>query len=99
MLVNHTNAGCNSVTGPVEVNRLSIDEDFSFIGLVKAVEHVHQRRFTRSIFAKKCVNVAFFNCQVDVIICDQRTETFGDPLQFQFHSTAPLLRGRAPVSG
>ena len=43
--------------------------------------------------------MAFFNCQVNVVICDQRTETFGDPLQFQFHSIAPLLRGRAPVSG
>ena len=43
MLVNHADAGCDRVAGAIEVDGLSIDEDFTFIGLVKAVEHVHQR--------------------------------------------------------
>ena len=35
----------------------------------------------------------FFDGEVDVIICDQRTETFGDPLEFQLHCNSALLRG------
>ena len=43
VLVDHSNPRGNRITGAVEVDRLAIDEDFSFIGLVKAVKHIHQR--------------------------------------------------------
>ena len=43
VLVHHSNPRGNRITGTVEMDRIPIDEDFSFIGLVKAVKHIHQR--------------------------------------------------------
>ena len=41
VLVNHSDSGSDGVTGSVEVDNVSVDDDLTLIGRVQAVEDVH----------------------------------------------------------
>ena len=86
VLVDHADPRGHRVPRPVEAHGLAVDEDLALVGLVEAVQDVHESRLARAVLAEERVDVAFFNSEVDVVVRDEGAEPFGDPLEFQFHA-------------
>ncbi len=61
----------------------AIEEDFAFIGLVQAVKDLHQRAFTRAIFAQQGMDLPCFHIKIDVVVGQNAREFFDDIPHFQ----------------
>ena len=53
MLVHHADAGGHGVAGAGEVLHLVVEEDLALVGLVQAVEHVHERRLAGAVLTEQ----------------------------------------------
>ena len=81
MLMHHADASGNCVLGGGNGCRPAIDQNFTAIGLIIAVEDAHQGRFTGAIFADNAVDRAFIDGQVDIGVGAHRTKTLIDIYQ------------------
>ena len=61
MLVDHADTGGHGVARPGEGDGLVVDEDLSGVGLVEAVEDVHERGLARAVLAQEGVDLAGFD--------------------------------------
>jgi hypothetical protein len=92
VLVHHADAGRHGVAGAVEVLHLIVEEHLALVGLVEAVEHVHQRRLACAVLAEKGVDLAGLYGEVDVIVGDQAAESLRDAAKFELHVPDPSDR-------
>ena len=98
VLVHHADAGVHRVAGAGEVLHDVVEQDLALVGLVQAVEHVHQRRLARAVLAEQAVDLAGLDGEVDVIVGDEGAEPLGDAAEFELHGdqssrAAPLTVG------
>ena len=98
MLVNHADAGGYGVARPGEGHGLVVDEDLSGVGLVEAVEDVHERGLARAVLAQEGVDLAGLDSQVDVVVGHERPEGFVIPRSSSF-TTGSLPGGRVIGGG
>ena len=82
MLVNHANTGSHGIARTGELLDLVIQQNLSLIGLVQAVENIHQGRLARAIFTQKGVDLTGLNNQVDRVIGHQLAKALGNAAQF-----------------
>ena len=68
MLMDHANAQGNRIVRGLDVHPLAANINFAFIRPVEAHQHVHQRRFARTIFAQKRKYFAFAHRQIHIRI-------------------------------
>ena len=85
VLVNHPDPSRHCVAGPFELLNDTVKNDVSFFGRVETVQDVHERRFTRSVFTQKRMNLARVDHEINVVVGDERSESFGDSAEFEFH--------------
>ena len=89
MLVHHADAGGHGVAGPGEVLDVVVEQDLALVGLVQAVQHVHEGRLARAVLTEQAVDLAGFDREVDVVVGDQGAEPLGDAAKFELH--VPIL--------
>ena len=99
MLMHHADAHLNGFLGAVDIHRLAVDTDLAGSGAVQAVQDVHERTLSRTVFAQDRVNFAFVDGQVDAVIGGEIAEFLHDATHLndrrgQVHVT--LLRQKAP---
>ena len=82
VLVHHSDARVHRVAGAGEVLNLVVQQDLALVGLVQPVEHIHQCGLAGAVLAQQCVDLARFDREVNVVVCDQGTEPLGDPAKF-----------------
>ena len=82
VLVHHADAGVHRVTGAGEVLHLVVEQDLALVGLVQAVQHVHEGGLACAVLAEQAVDLARFDREVNVVVRDQRTEPLGDAAKF-----------------
>ena len=78
----------HGVAGTGEVLDLVVEQDLALVGLVEAVEHVHQRGLAGAVLAEQAVDLAGLDREVDVVVGDQVTEALGDAAEFELHGVA-----------
>ncbi len=101
VLVHHADAGVHRVAGAGEGLHLVVEQDLALVGLVQAVEDVHQRGLARTVLAEQGVDLAGLHDEVDVVVGDQGAEALGDATKLEFHAPrlpAPRV-GRRCASG
>ena len=69
--------------GPLDLQRLAVDQDLALVRLEQPVEHVHQGGLAGAVLAEQGVDLARLDRQVDVVVGDQVTEALGDAAQFE----------------
>ena len=81
MLMHHANTQPNGIVRVANNNGLAIHLDRPAIGLIKAVQHGHQRAFARTVFAHNAMHRACGNAQVDIGVGGNRTKPLADTRQ------------------
>ena len=81
MLVDHADAGADRVLGRADRPLLAADQDGAAVGMVEAVEDVHQGRFAGPVLADDAVDRAGGDHEVDRLIGVDRTEPLVDAAQ------------------
>ena len=84
--------------GPGEVLHDVVEQDLALVGVVEAVEHVHQRRLAGAVLAEQAVDLARLDHEVDVVVGDESAEALRDAAEFELHSR-PILVSRVLAGG
>jgi hypothetical protein len=66
----------------VDRDRLPVDADLTFVGLVEAVEDPHQRRLAGAILAQQGMDLAGAHLEGDAVIRHHAGEAFDNAAQF-----------------
>jgi hypothetical protein len=82
VLVNHPDSGGHGVAGAGEALDDIVEEDLPVVGLVQAVQDIHQRRFTRTVLTEQGMDLSSLHGEVYVIVGDQGTESLRDAAKF-----------------
>ena len=82
-LMHHADAESDRVLGAAEAHPFAIDQNFSGVHRMEAVENLHQGAFARAIFAEQRVNFARLNRQIDVVVREHARKAFYDVPHFQ----------------
>ena len=85
VLVHHADAGSHRIARASEFLLDTVKQNAALVGLIKAIEHVHQSRFAGTVFTKQRVNLARFNNQTDFVVGNKRTKSLGDATQLELH--------------
>src|SRR5262245_5668090 len=98
VLVDHSDPDVDRVARRAHGDRLALDEDLALVGLVEAVEDVHQGRLAGAVLAEERVHLAAAQVEVDAVVRDDAREALRDALQlensrFVGHVVA-IVRGR-----
>src|SRR5690606_3186717 len=104
VLVDHADARRHGVAGTSEVLDLVVQQDVALLGLVQAVQDVHQGGLARPVLAQEAVDLARLDHQVDVVVRDERAEALGDTAQLEPHGIpsrdgGPLMTGPGEHGG
>ena len=94
-LMHHADAERDRVFRAAEAHRFAIDQNFSGVHRVEAVENLHQRAFAGAVFAEQRVNFARLNRQIDVVVREHAGEALYDVLHFQGMLHRSLLQEAA----
>jgi hypothetical protein len=97
VLVDHPDTSGDRITWILELQPLAVDEDLSLVGVVEAVEDVHERRLARPVLAEQAVDLTRLDDEVDGVVGDHPGEALGDAPQFELHAnllTADRQRNR-----
>ncbi len=82
MLVDHADAGADSIGRRVEHLRLAVDQNLAFIRLIQAVQLPHQRAFAGAILAQQGVHLAGIHVQADLVVRQNARKTLDDVAHF-----------------
>ena len=78
MLMNHTDAVGERISGRTNQGFLPVDKNFAIIRKVDAGEHIHQGCFAAAVFTQQGQNLPLVNIQPHPVIGQGGTEAFGD---------------------
>jgi hypothetical protein len=90
VLVDHADAQLDGLARRVDMLCFAPDQDLALVGLLKAVEHLHQGRLAGPVLADQGVDLALGHLQVDLVVGDDPGVAPGD---------APALDGRRRAAG
>ena len=78
---------------------LPLIQDLALVGVVEAVDDVHQRRLAGAVLAEQRVHLALAQVEVDAVVRDDAGEALRDPAKLEngplVHSAAILWPARA----
>ena len=97
VLEDHADARVDRVGGAAQGQRLAVDGDGALVGLLHAVEDLHQRRLAGAVLPDDRVDGAAPDGDLDVLVGDDAREALGDAVQLDRRSGASTRRVR-PVS-
>ena len=97
MLVDHADAVPDGVLRVADGRFRAVDQDLSLVGMVQAVEHLHQRRLARAILPQQSVDLAGFDIEVDFVGRQDAGKALDDADHIQF--VDGLVPGRQQVVG
>jgi hypothetical protein len=92
VLVHHPDARLDRVARGTEDDRLPAQEDLAGVGLVEAVQDVHQRRLAGAVLAEERVHLALADVERDIVVGEDTRELLPDSPHFENE-----LLGRHPV--
>jgi stage V sporulation protein SpoVS len=85
VLVHHADARPHGVAGAAEALHDVVQQDVALVGLVQAVENVHQGGLSRAVLTQEGVDLARFYGEIDVVVGDEGTEFLRDAAKFELH--------------
>ena len=83
MLVDHLDAERARDGRVVRFDRVAVAQDLAAVGLHRAVDDLHQRRFAGAVFAEHGMDFAGQDRQRDVVIGDDAGIALADAAQFE----------------
>ena len=100
MLVDHSDPVLDRVARRREGDPLSLDQDLALVGVVQAVEDVHQRRLSGAVLAEQRVHLSLAQVEVDVVVCKYPGKALRDSPELEQrrlrrHGRNPRGRDRA----
>ena len=95
--MDHADAGRDRILGAVDLALLAVDPDDPPIGLVEAVEDVHQRRLAGAVLADDAVDRAGGDPQIDAPVGVDRPEALVDADQLDRRRPLAAAARPAPV--
>ena len=102
VLVHHADAGFDRVLRGAEDDGLALQQDLPLVGLVEAVEDVHERRLAGAVLAEEGVHLALAHVEADVVVGDDAREPLRDPTHLEdwlVGHAAPILTRYARGAG
>ena len=94
VLMHHADAQTVRVVWVLDLDLLPVFPDNALFRLVHAEQHAHQRGFARAVFPQQGVDLALFQLQRYVVVCDDTRELFGDVAHLDdilVHTVTPML--------
>ena len=76
--MDHPDVAGDGIVWAVDLNLLAVEQDFTFVGLVEAVEDLHQGALACTILPEQGVNLAGFHIEIDLIVRQHAGKAFGD---------------------
>ena len=67
LLMDHSDAALLRVERAVELDLFALVDDLSAVFFIDTVEHLHQCRFSRSVFTNQCVNLTIADIKAGII--------------------------------
>ena len=84
MLVDHADAQLDGLARGVDLLGLAPDQDLALVGLLQAVEHLHQGGLAGAVLADQRMHLALAHLEVDLVVGHDAGVAAGHPR----HSTA-----------
>ena len=82
-LMDKSDSHGNGVGNGADGDAVAVDENRAFVGLMDAADDVHQRAFSRAVFADEGDNLAAANVERNVLQRDDAGEPLADSLQLE----------------
>ena len=82
VLVHHADAKRIRIVGVVYLDLNAVLLDDAVLGLIQAEKHAHKRGFTCAVFTEQGVDLAFFQLQGNVVVCDYTGKNLSDVQHF-----------------
>ena len=98
MLMHHADAQGDGVVRRPYRDRLIPNSNLARVGLIQAVEHVHERTLARTVLADHGMNFAASKADCDIVVGEHAAETLHDAQQLDRHFHG-RVRGRGCVAG
>ena len=83
VLMHHADLIAEGILRRGDDDLLPVDEDLSFVGIVDAGDHVHERRLAAAVLAEQSEDLAFPQGETDALVRRDRSEIFADVFEFQ----------------
>ncbi len=95
VLVHHADAAVDGVARRAHPRRLALDPDLALVGVIQAVEDVHQRRLAGAVLAQQRMHFAEPEIEADVVVGDDPGEALRDSPQLEnwLRIGGPLVHG------
>jgi len=97
VLVHHPDPEIDRVPRRMDRDGFPLDPDFAFVGVVEAVQDVHERRFAGPVLTEERVHLAATQVEIDMVVGHDAGEAFDDPLQLEERRLAhavQIVRGQ-----
>ena len=75
--------------GDAIADRLAIQQNFTFIRMIHAIQDLHQRAFARAIFTQQGMDFTGLHVKINVVTGKHAGESLGDAAHFQAVDTGP----------
>ena len=101
LLVDHADPVRDGLVGGGDRDRLPVEQDLAGIGLVEAVEHLHEGALARAVLAQQRMDLADANIERDGVVREQPAEPLRDPVHPQELRglAAAVLQPNPPTRG
>ena len=78
MLMDHPDAGLDRVARGAERDVFSLQKDLACVGVIQAVQNVHESRLARAVLTEQRMHLASPTLQCDVVIRDDARKLLAD---------------------
>ena len=102
VLVDHADPVIDRILRRMQTDRLPLDQNLALVGVVEAVEDVHESRFPGAVLPEEGVHLAATEIEVDAVVCDDPGKSLRDPAELENrslvnHAAVILGGGTAPA--
>lgn len=87
VLVHHADSGGHRIAWAGEALHDIVEQDLALVGLIEAVEHVHQGGLACPVLAEQGVDLAGLDGEVNMVIGYERPEFLRDAAKFELHGS------------
>ena len=80
--MHHADSECVCIIRIVDFNSFSVLANFALFRMIQSEKHTHKSAFARTVFTQKSMNLALFELQCDIVVCNDSRKPLCDADHF-----------------
>ena len=80
--MHHADSECVCIIRIVDFNSFSVLANFALFRMIQSEKHTHKGAFARTVFTQKSMNLALFELQCDIVVCNDSRKPLCDADHF-----------------